>query len=134
MKKETKIALIKYGITSVLSIGCALIYINNRQPNSLADQYRLWSDGFFIPGIMLLCMGILCILSNMGSFDGISWGLKFALKTLIPFGRFKKQEKYGDYVTKRRENPIRGYQFMLHIGIIDILIAIVFMFLFNGIN
>ncbi len=131
MKKQTKISLLKYGISSVLSLIAVWIYVKNRDVNSLADTYRLLSDGFFIPGIMFLCMGILCVLSNLGSFDGISWGLKFALKTLIPFGRLKKQEKYGDYVARKRENPIKGYQFMLHVGVADVLIALVFMLLFN---
>ncbi|MDO4378002.1 MAG: DUF3899 domain-containing protein [Erysipelotrichia bacterium] len=131
MRKETKISILKYGISSLLSLIAVWIYVTNRDMKSLADTYRLLSDGFFIPGVMLLCMGILCVLSNMGSFDGISWGLKFALKTLIPFGRLKKQEKYGDYVAKRRENPIKGYQFMLHVGAVNVLIALVFMILFN---
>ena len=67
---------------------------------TLADKYKYISDGFAIPGLLLTCSGLLLIISNEGAFDGISWGLRFAIKTLIPFGRHKKQESYGDFVEK----------------------------------
>ncbi len=133
MKKETKIALVKYSVTIVLSALVTYLFVKDQDTSTKVKLYHSLCDGFFIPGIMLACMGTLCFLANTGSFDGIGWALNFTFKTLIPFGRLKKQQKYGDYVEKRRANPIKGYYFLLHVGIVDIGIALVFLALFHSV-
>lgn len=133
MKKETRVALVKYSVTLIISLLVTYLYVHGQDTTTKLGLYRYLCDGFFIPGIMLLCMGALCFLANTGSFDGISWGLNFAIKTLIPFGRLKKQQKYGDYVEKRRANPIKGYHFLLHIGGTDIVLSLIFLALFYSI-
>jgi len=133
VSKSLKANLIKYGLTSAISLLVTYSYISNRgfHMGTLADKYKYLSDGFAIPGLLLTCGGLLLIISNEGTFDGISWGLRFAIKTLIPFGRHKKQESYGDFVEKRRGNKVKGFSFMFVVGVINIAISIIFMILFN---
>jgi hypothetical protein len=133
VSKNLKANLIKYGLTTAISLFVTYSYISNKgfHMGTLADKYKYISDGFAIPGLLLTCSGLLLIISNEGAFDGISWGLRFAIKTLIPFGRHKKQESYGDFVEKRRGQKVKGFGFVFVVGAIDIVICIIFMILFN---
>ncbi len=133
MSKKLKTNLIKYGLTSIISLLVTYYYVSNKgfHMGTLADKYKYLSDGFAIPGLLLTCSGLLLIISNEGAFDGISWGLRFAIKTLIPFGRHKKQESYGDFVEKRRGQKVKGFGFVFVVGVINLVICILFMILFN---
>jgi hypothetical protein len=135
VNKRLKANLIKYGITIAISLFVTYSYVSSRgfHVGTLADKYKYLSDGFAIPGLMLTCMGMLLIISNEGAFNGIGWGLKYAIKALIPFGRLKKQERYSDYVEKRKGNKVTGFAFMFVVGVIDIVICLIFMVLFNQI-
>jgi len=133
VNKRLKANLLKYGLTGAISLLVTYLYIYNRgfHMGTLADKYKYLSDGFAIPGLLLTCSGLLLIISNEGTFDGISWGLQFAIKTLIPFGRLKKQESYGDFVEKRRGQKVKGFGFVFIVGVVNLIISIIFMILFN---
>ncbi len=133
MSKRLKANLIKYGLTGAISLFVTYSYVSNKgfHMGTLADKYKYLSDGFAIPGLLLTCSGLLLIISNEGIFDGISWGLQYAVKTLIPFGRYKKQESYGDFVEKRKGYKVKGFGFVFIIGAINLVICIIFMILFN---
>jgi len=123
-----------YGTCIMLSLLVSFWYANSKGVSTLPqlDQYKVWCDAFAIPGLMLGSMGLLIVLSNSGSFDGFSWAMRFAMRTLIPFGRLKKTKKYGDFVLERREHPIVGYHFMFHVGVVDLIICFVFLYLFHS--
>lgn len=134
MSARLKNNLIKYGVTIAVSLLASISYIAGKG-YSLANEkekLRILSDGFGLPGIFLICFGLLFVASNEGVFNGIVWGLKYAANTLIPFGRLKKVQKYSDFVEEKKKEKITGFWFLAVVGAADIAVSIIFMILFNA--
>ena len=132
MSKEAKIRWTKYVSAFVFIAVLAYIYIANRDFSgaSLVVKYWILCDALTIPGILLIMIGALVWVSNMGALDGIAYALAFTFRSLVPGLRGRRDEKYADYVERRRENPVRGYGFLLMSGSITMAVALVFMALF----
>ena len=131
MSKRVKLLLAKYGGSAALVALMAWLYINLRDFDGakLVDQYRMLSDAFTVPGILLLMFGCLIWISNLGALDGLAYAVSFAIRSLIPGARYK-DEKYGDYVERHREKRLKGYGFLFISGGVTMVVAIVFMILF----
>jgi hypothetical protein len=99
----------------------------------LVEQYRILCDAFTVPGLLLIIFGSLLWVSNTGALDGLMYAVTTAVRFLIPGGRLKMEEKYGDYVERRREKPVRGYGFLLISGCVTMAISLVFMALFYAV-
>ena len=132
MSKEAKVRLTKYVSAFAFVAVMAYIYIGARDfaGASLVVKYWILCDALTIPGILLIMAGALVWVSNMGALDGISYALTHTLRSLIPGMRARSDEKYADYVERRREKPIRGYGFLVIAGCITMAAALVFMALF----
>lgn len=87
------------------------------------------SDAFLIPGAVTVLTGCMLVISNKGGLDGISFAAGRAVRMLIP-GLKKNDEKYFDYVERKRENPVKGFGFLFAVGGCFCVAAIVFMILF----
>lgn len=95
-----------------------------------AERFRLLADAFTIPGVIMVMVGFLVMVANVGFFHGISYVVTFAIKMLIP-GPNKGRERYGDYVErKRKQGKVKGYGFLFITGLIFVLIAVIFTVLF----
>ena len=131
MSQEKKQLIIKYGLSGLFCLVLAGLYIGLRDFNhlSLVEKYLVICDAFTIPGILLILLGILVFLSNQGAMDGLGYALSYAIKMLIP-GNKDRQEKYFDYVSRKRGRNISGYGFLFISGGISLLVSLVFMFLF----
>ncbi len=97
---------------------------------TLVQKYLILTDGFTVPGVLLLCVGLLCKISTLGALDGLLFGLKAAFTLLIPGAAAKEQETFSEYVERKKEKRITGYEFIIHVGILFIAIALIFMVLF----
>lgn len=134
MNKKARSNLLKYGITTFVAVLIASAVINLHgydEAMTAADKYRILSDAFTIPGVVLMLCSLLVFVSNQGIFDGISYALRYAVKSLIPGLGGQKQERYSDYIERKREKGgIAGYAFLFHVGLVFFLIALVFIGLF----
>lgn len=130
MSPKLKTNLLKYGITSVVSLLLSLAYYLSFKDADM-QLTRLLSDAFFVPGILIAGFGVLFYVSNQGIFDGLSYGLQMAFKALIPGGKLKKQKSYGDFKEEKEAHRVKGYGFILVVGIFDIAIATIFTILFH---
>lgn len=132
MSKQAKIRLIKYGAAALFVGVMAYFYVDARDfaGAALVEKCLHLCDAFTIPGILLIMIGALIWVTNLGALDGIAYALRHTLLVLIPGMSLKGDVKYADYVEKRRENPVRGYGFLLISGSITMAIALVFMALF----
>ena len=129
MSKDAKIRLIKYtGAAAFVGI-LAYFYIAARDfvGASLVVQCWILCDALTIPGTVLLMIGCLIWVSNLGALDGIAYALNFAIHSLLPGRRSAREERYADYVERRRQKPVRGYGFLLISGGVTLGIALVFM-------
>ena len=73
MSKELKNNLLKYGITAL--IGALMTFTTLRSYHfaeavTNAEKYRILSDAFTIPGVVLIMFGLLVMVSNGGFFNG----------------------------------------------------------------
>lgn len=125
---------LKYGISGAIALGLAYLYISLRadlnNPGSLPllEWYRVICDAFTIPGLVFTMLGFLVTLSNQGALDGIGYAATVALKMLIGAGA--NQERYAEYLERRRANRMKGYGFLYVVGIACLAVALVFMGLF----
>ena len=123
--------LLKYGISGAVCLGLAVFYCGVRDFSQmeLVEKYRTLCDGFTIPGLLCLCLGVLIWASNDGVLYGLSYCLNVAWRALIPGARYK-HERYYDYITRKKEKRITGYGFLFLVGGVCMAIALVFMALF----
>ena len=134
MSERVKSFLIKYGITIAVSLLVSWYYISSRpfHMSEIKEKYRILSDAFGLPGIFLISFGLLFVASNEGVFNGLIWGLKYAANTLIPFGRLKKVQKYSDYVEEKKKEKVKGFGFLIVVGVVNIILSVIFMIMFNA--
>ena len=123
------VALIKYSAASAFGIGVFFLVVGLRNiysQTSIKEIMRFLSDGFIIPGVLLLCFGVLVAVANMGSFNGIGYALKHAVLMLIPFSK-KKHQTYAEYVESKKQT--HGYAFLFIVGGVFMVAGIVFLIL-----
>jgi hypothetical protein len=134
VSKTLKIRLIKYLSSAAFVCLLAGYYIGSRDfvNAPLMEKYLMLCDGLTIPGILLIMAGALVWASNTGVLDGLGYSLVFLFRSFIPGMRAKRDERYADYVERKRENRIKGYGFLLISGAVTMAFALVFMFLFYG--
>lgn len=134
--KKVHSLLLKYGITAAVG-GCMAWTVLDLHgfaaAQSLVDKYRILADAFTIPGVVILLSGVLVLISNEGMFEGLSYVMSYAVKMLIP-GANKDQERYADYVERRREKgPVKGFGFLFVTGSVSMAAALVFIALFYSV-
>lgn len=132
MSDKAKTRLIKYGSAAAFVAIMAYFYISMRDfaGATLVQKCVLICDALTIPGMLLILIGALVWVTNLGALDGIAYALRHTFRALIPGMSLKDDERYVDYVERRRENPVRGYGFLLISGSITMAGALVFMVLF----
>ena len=134
MKKKWVGPLLRYGLTALLAALMTLAVLELHgfaQAATQADRYRILCDAFTIPGVILLMLGLLVWISDMGTFDGLSYSLRYAFRRLFFVGG-AKTETYYDYKEQKKERRRQrsGYSFLLVVGGVFLAVAIVFMILF----
>ena len=132
MSKELKNNLLKYGITAL--VGALMAYTTTRSYNLAeaatdAERYRILSDAFTIPGVVLIMVGLLVMVSNGGFFNGMAYAFSYAARLLIP-GVSKDVGRYGDFIERRAQRGKAGFGFLIIVGAVFLAVAIVFVFLF----
>ena len=125
--------LIQYGLTVLFGAALAAIYLLTRSftgSEPLAERYRMLCDAFTIPGVLLMMTAALLALSNEGAFTGLGYVSSHAMHMLIP-GMGGRKETYADYLERKAEKgPVKGYGFLLHVGLAFFALAILFFILF----
>ena len=131
MSKESRSSLIKYAVSVMFGGVLVWLYLALRdfQAAELMEKYRMLSDAFLIPGILLVMAGFLISVTNQGALDGISYATGRAFRKLIP-GMDRVDEKYYDYVERKRQKRVKGYGFLFVVGGVFLAIAVIFMVLF----
>ena len=128
-------SVLKYGITLGIGLGMVFLTLHNYGYSYLetaADRYKLLSDAFTIPGVVLICLGLLVWAANMDAFMGLKYVLTYAVRLFFPYGRFAKSESYYDYRTRMEARERKhGYAFLFVVGGALTAAAVVFMILFH---
>lgn len=130
MTAPRKKNLIKLGITALFAGLFAALYALSQDigQQTLADRYRILCDAFTLPGMLLVLFALLLTVSGEGALDGIAYGLERAVK-MFTF-RGTEQEKYADFVARRREKRPKGFGFLFVAGGSFLAVAALFLLLF----
>ena len=122
-----KSAAVKYGVTAALAaaVTAGHLALHGYAAAATAEERaRILCDAFTVPGLLLLLLGALVALSNAGSFDAVSYAVRYAFRRLLP-GPGGPDETYAEYVERRREQGrVRGYGFLLHVGMAFFAVAL----------
>lgn len=116
-------------------ISFILLYLQGFwETSALAQKYKILSDAFTVPSVILMSIAALIRISSEGVFDGISYALTQLGGVFIPNLREKyRHQRYYDFVTQRQGKTHRGYSFLFGVGILFAIIAVVFTALFNSV-
>lgn len=131
MSSKLKTSLIKYGITAGIGLALTAWYVIPRVIFQLdAEQmYRVLCDGFFLPGIFMIFIGLMFVMNNLGALDTISFAFHYLAHTFLPVA-FGEGQSYLEYVEARREKRISGFGCIFVVGIIFVAISAIFLMLF----
>ena len=119
----------EYVITTAVAAVLAILLILSRgifQEKELDMIITTISDAFFIPGVLLICVGLIVYASNEGLFLSISYGFKVIGRTITA----KKDErlmdeKYHEYYARQIEKKAKCKHFLI-VGAAFIVISLLF--------
>ncbi len=129
MSSKWKGILLKYGITALIGALMVAFVMNSygfSEAETLLDKVLILANAFSIPGVCIFMFGFLVLAANDGFFDGISYAASYAIKSLIPGAAAGKQEKYADYVERKRGKGKTKAGFIFIVGLFYLVIAIGF--------
>lgn len=126
LKKQATAAII--GI--IITVGLLFSFNFFSGDLSLEEGIKALADSFTVTGVLFLAFGALIYVSTQGMFDGLSYVGMYAVRTLIPGMRKNSPQKYGDYKLAKEEKRMKGYGYILFIGIGFLVIGIIFTVLF----
>lgn len=133
MKKERVRRLVRYGAACAVAGAMAWLVTQTyglSQARSAAERYRILCDAFTIPGVVFAMIGVLAGIMGRGLLDGLTYAMRSLYRVFLPMAA-RKDESYYDYVQRRREARKGGRTaFLLHVGILFMVPALVFFVLF----
>ena len=92
-------------------------------------RLKMLTDAFFGPGIIMVLLSLLFWISTDGFFDGLTYSLK-RLAQVFTFRGAMKQEKYYDYKQRQAEKRLKGFWFILFVGLGFVLVSVVFIIIY----
>lgn len=134
-KKFIKGLIISYGVCFLIAAGLCLWISAAQGVFELTEPraiFAVLSDAFFVPGVLISGFGLLYKIADGGFLDGVSFGLKRAVLSLIPGGRLKKEESYAEY-KERKDKKRKNIKISapLIVGLVFIVIAAIFLILYG---
>ena len=100
-----------------------------------SELMGVFSDAFFVTGIVLISVFMLTFVATRGTFDGISYVGKMALRGFVPGMRNGEYERFADYKVKKMKNrtEAKEYLFLLVVGLGFALVGVLFTVLFYAV-
>lgn len=134
MNKKTVSQIVSYVCALLIGGAMAALIASNygfQSAQEAVDRYRILCDACTIPGVSLICVGILCWVARQGAFDGLTYAVRFLFHWIH---RESRHLRYYDYVEEKREKRAEkennSFLFLIITGAVFLLAAGVFMALF----
>ena len=135
MKKKRK--WLRYVVTLSIALLIGLAVLLARDAFHQTDAHLLLQalcDAFFVPGILILCVGFLVVVANDGLFDMINYGVGKTLRLVLSEKRRSAYPKtFYDYRVMKHEGKNPSAAFLFFIGGGLVLVAVVFLLFSEGI-
>jgi hypothetical protein len=123
----------QYLITTGVGLLIVFLVFLTRDAGKLTetkDIIQVLCDAFFVAGVLITGLGLLVVMSNLGAFEMLVYGLT----SFIDFFRKKSERKYEtfyDYHEARAGNK-SSFWFMLIVGFIFIGISLIFLMVYEA--
>jgi len=130
-RKGVKI-LITLAVGLAVSFG-VMLFSGIFVANGAKSVLRILTDAFFVCGVLFGGIGLLRLISNQGTFDGIAYAGRSALGFLIPPAALDKGMTYSKYVEKRREK-VKTFLHFIIAGVIFIVVSIIFLIVYYAVE
>ncbi|MBQ7455596.1 MAG: DUF3899 domain-containing protein [Clostridia bacterium] len=119
-----------------LGIGIVLFFAvaAYRQVFTAAEETVILSglcDAFFVPGILLVCFGLLAISARGGAFDMLSYGFHSLLVLFTPFRKPENHEKYYEYRLRRAERRKKPKPCTFIVGVLFLALAVMCLLMYE---
>ena len=119
----------EYAITTAIAFGVGVLIALSRgvfQEDEIDMVITIISDAFFIPGVLLICVGLIVYASNEGLFLSISYGFKTIGRTITAKKDEKlMDEKYHEYYARQIQKKSKCKHFLI-IGAVFVVISLLF--------
>ena len=119
----------EYAITTAVALVVGILIALSRgifQEEELDMVITIISDSFFIPGVLLICVGLIVYASNEGLFLSISYGFKAIGRTITAKKEEKlMEEKYHEYYARQMEKKSKCKHFLI-VGLVFVVISLAF--------
>ena len=128
-----KVKLLQYGVTGFIAGMMAYLALWLRDFSTdlpLLEQYRMLSDAFTIPGVILIMVGFLVMIANAGNLMGVAYTVGHAIRNLVPFANRRDERYYDYYKRKKEQGKVTGYGFIFITGAVFMAVSLVFYALF----
>ncbi len=128
--------LIKYAVTAAFSAIPVLLILwllGLSSAETAVEKYRILSDAFAVPGVVLMLFAGLVWVSNDGFFDGLGYAFSRVRGMFIPMAKIKHQTYYDYKMEKRGKEPHHFWHLFL-VGLAYTLIAVVFLMLYSSVG
>ena len=128
-ERKTREPVTLRGVLVTAGIGLAIgaVVLILRDGFAPTDEAGFWmniTDALTVPGILLVCAGLLSSVSEHGAFDGLGYPVRKALGQVRSEARRAEMPKtYYDYVTRRQEKQRLRPRTRLYVGIAFLLLA-----------
>ena len=119
----------EYVITTAIAFVIGILITLSRgifQEKEMDMIITIISDAFFIPGILLICVGLIVLASNEGLFLAISYGFKVIGRTIsAKKDETLMNEKYHEYYARQIQKKTKC-KHLLIVGIGFVVISLLF--------
>lgn len=100
--------------------------------------YKVLADAFTVPGVLLVCVGLLQFCVSHGAF----YGIQYAIHSLLvnhnwSRTRFKDKETYTEYIESKKAkagDKVRTSPYLFFVGLLFIAISIIFIVAYHNVQ
>ena len=122
-------ALKRYLIALAVGFGIAAYILWLRDifgQTETAMIFHILCDAFFVPGVLLVCFGLLIFSTNEGTVDGMT----YAVKSFVNMFRKKSLKKYDSYYDYKasRKNRDTKFAYLIFCGLFFIAVSAVMLY------
>lgn len=121
---------LRYLITAGIGLVFTLLIIilkDGFSQKEVKDTYKIIADALFAPGILFVCFGLLVFSSNQGTFDMLSYGVKWLFNTFKK--DMPKMESFYDYTIAKHEKT-KSFGYICIVGLFFVAISFIFAYLY----
>ena len=119
----------KYLITAAFGAVLAFIVLLIKDVFHLSqtvDVMKALCDGFFVSGVVLVCVGGLVFVSNGGVFDMLAYGIRTFFESFKKNVTDRKYRTYYDYKESKKDRKT-SFSFLVIVGVVFIAVSMIFL-------